>query len=336
VGAAVLIVSVTGLLRLCARYVPVPVVKGIQLGAGLSLIIGAGSTLLTRLGWFYPVLDNKIWASLAFLALLATQKLPRFPYALYVTIIALVFASILTATSHEYNRFPQFNIWHPSVRVPSYFPEALQMAVGQLPLTLLNSVIAVSALSADLLPERPTPSVTAMGISVGLMNLTGTFLGAMPVCHGAGGLAAQYRFGARSGASVIMLGLFKLFIGLFLGRSLRDLLRNFPKSLLGVMVVAAGLELAKAGSSINNGAADLWESAAESDGPDLLAAFRRHREPSEEEKMERWTIMLITAAGILAFHNDAVGFIAGMLCYWSYRLPEWMSRWNGRHRGISL
>ncbi|MCF7643722.1 putative sulfate/molybdate transporter, partial [Acinetobacter johnsonii] len=81
--------------------------------------------------------------------------------------------------------------------------------IGQLPLTTLNSIIAVSALAADLLPDLPTPSVTSIGLSVALMNLTGTWFGAMPVCHGAGGLAAQFRFGARSGASVILLGLLK-------------------------------------------------------------------------------------------------------------------------------
>ena len=31
----------------------------------------------------------------------------------------------------------------------------------------------------------------------------------IPMCHGAGGLAAQYRFGARTGGSVIMLGALK-------------------------------------------------------------------------------------------------------------------------------
>ncbi len=90
------------------------------------------------------------------------------------------------------------------------------------------------------------------------MNLIGGWFGAMPVCHGSGGLAAQYRFGARSGSSIILLGLFKILLGLVCGESLVGLLRRYPKSLLGVMVLAAGLELAKVGESLNYGARDLW------------------------------------------------------------------------------
>ena len=60
----------------------------------------------------------------------------------------------------------------------------------QLPLTALNSVVAVCQLSGDLFPGREArPAFVAA--SVGLMNLVGPWLGALPVCHGAGGLAAQ-------------------------------------------------------------------------------------------------------------------------------------------------
>lgn len=138
----------------------------------------------------------------------------------------------------------------------------------------------------------------------------------MPVCHGSGGLAAQYRFGARSGASIIILGLFKMAMGLVFGESLVSLLRQYPKSLLGVMVLAAGVELAKVGESLNNGARDLWEAA----GPGALGGGGlEQRTLTEEERRQRWTVMLMTIGGLLAFKNDAVGFAAGMLCHWSYR-----------------
>ncbi|KAM0567360.1 hypothetical protein ACHAPW_006884 [Verticillium nonalfalfae] len=221
VGLAVLLMSLTGFLQRFSAAVPIPIVKGIQLGAGLSLVMAAGSKIAGSHDRT-PLLDYA-----AFVALVATQTMPRFPYALCL------------------------RLWEPRYVLGFYDPtrstEAMAMALGQLPLTTLNSVIAVSALATDLLPNMPTPSVTSMGISVGLMNLTGSWFGAMPVCHGAGGLAAQYRFGARSGASVVMLGLFKLLLGLFFGRSLINLLAEYPQSLLGIMVIAAGLELVKVG-----------------------------------------------------------------------------------------
>ena len=64
--------------------------------------------------------------------------------------------------------------------------------VPQLPLTTLNSVVAVCQLSADLFPARPVQPVL-VSVSVGLMNMVGAWFGAMPCCHGAGGLAAQVR-----------------------------------------------------------------------------------------------------------------------------------------------
>jgi hypothetical protein len=155
----------------------------------------------------------------------------------------------------------------------------------------------------------------------------------MPVCHGSGGLAAQYRFGAKSGASVIILGLFKIILGLVFGESLAVLLRQYPKSLLGVMVLAAGLELARVGESLNYNARDLLEDPVAGDTLDTSEVCQEHpiqRSLSDKERMQRWTVMLMTIGGILAFKNDAVGFAAGILCHWSYQSTNLQARWEGR------
>lgn len=317
----VFVFSVTGLLRWFTKAIPTPVVKGIQVGAGLSLVISAGSSLFQPLGWTSPhAADNLIWCLFAFLALLLTLRFTRVPYALLVFVLGLILSFFITKRS----QLPHFKVWHIHTYVPSWAEfktGALEAGLGQIPLTTLNSVIAVSYLSADLLPHIPTPGVTAIGLSVALMNLVGGWFGAMPVCHGSGGLAAQYRFGARSGASVIILGIFKILLGIFFGETLVELIKAYPKSLLGVMVIAAGLELAKVGESLNHGARDLWDDA----GPGgisqgVLRAPRRQREVSDEERSQRWTVMLITVSGLLAFKNDGVGFLAGMLCHGVYQL----------------
>jgi MFS superfamily sulfate permease-like transporter len=61
--------------------------------------------------------------------------------------------------------------------------------------------------------------------------------------HGSGGLAGQYRFGARSGLSVIMLGAAKLLLGILFGSSLLGLLEAFPSSMLAVMLFISGVEV---------------------------------------------------------------------------------------------
>lgn len=328
VSAIILVMSVTGLLRWFVRVIPLPVVKGVQLGAGLSLVIGAGSSLLKPLHWIQPVLDNRLWAIVAFLALVCTQRLPRFPYALSFFILALIFATIGVVTSGH--TLPAFHIWRPSITIPTWIgghdAPALWMAIGQLPLTTLNSIIAVCQLSEELIPEVRAPSVTAMGLSVAAMNLTGGWFGAMPVCHGSGGLAAQYRFGARSGASIMMLGALKIILGILFGETIVGLLDHYPRSLLGIMVFAAGLELAKVGNSLNDGAPDLWEVAAGQ------AGGRTHRKLTQEERMQRWTVMLTTTGGLLAFRNDALGFLAGMLCHGAYKLSDQIEKRTARWR----
>lgn len=157
----------------------------------------------------------------------------------------------------------------------------------------------------------------------------------LKVCHGSGGLAAQYRFGARSGASIIILGLFKMLLGVFFGESLVGLLKVYPRALLGVMVLAAGLELAKVGESLNFGARDLWEVSESRTGPEdagievASGAPKRQRELTEEERRERWTVMFTTIGLLLAFKNDGVGFLAGMLCHWAYQSSKLWGAWKG-------
>ena len=110
-------------------------------------------------------------------------------------------------------------------------------------LTILNSVVAVTLLSREPFPGAPVtmPHVAA---SVGVMNAVGPWLGCMPCCHGAGGLAAQARFGARSGAAPMLLGAVKLAAGTAAGSSLLPLL------LLGVLLVFSGAELATTASKL--------------------------------------------------------------------------------------
>lgn len=308
--------SLTGILELINRWVPTPVVKGIQVGAGLSLVVAAGSNALPKLSWLGPNwADSRLWLLATFLALLALNLGPRaskIPFALLLTVFGLIFAIALTLQADQ--NLPGPRIWKPDSYIPRFNEwrtGILDAGIGQLPLTTLNSVIAVVALASDLLPNVPTPTVTAIGLSVSAMNLIGCWFGGMPTCHGSGGLAAQYRFGARSGASIIFLGLMKLFVGLVFGSSLTGLLDRFPTAFLTVMVIAAGLELVSVGESLNSitRARDLKQEGR----PDRI---------SDSESRERWTVMMITAGLLLAFKNDAVGFLAGLCCHYSYQLAH--------------
>lgn len=314
VAAAIGFLSLTGLIHWFTNRIPIPVIKGIQVGTGLSLTISAGS--------LYPhSTTNAVILLLAFLLLLATSPIRRIPYALLLILLGTI--SVLS-TSHFPSSPPA--IWHPQPSIPSphsFTKGILTAGIGQLPLTLLNSVIAVSFLAHDLFPTLSTPSPTSLGLSVVGINLVACWYGAMPVCHGSGGLAAQYRFGARSGASIVFLGLLKLLLGLFASEVALAVFNGFPKVLLCVLVIAAGMELVGVGESLNTARArDLSQG--------IVGKGEGEEVTTEEEGKRRWTVMFMTVAGVLAFRNDAVGFAAGMLCHWGFKVHD---RWEERRAG---
>ncbi|CZT25825.1 related to sulfate transporter [Ramularia collo-cygni] len=335
-GFAVLILSITGLLGWLHRVVPVAVVKGIQVGAGLSLVISAGTSLIKPLAWTFPTLDNRLWAIATFIFLLIASIYRQVPYALLVFAFGLVLAAAAIHPPSSPSLHSAF--WYPHFAIPSssaWKTGAIEAALPQLPLTTLNSVLAVTSLAASLFPNTPaTPSTTHIGLSVAIFNLIGCWFGAMPICHGSGGLAAQYRFGARSGSSIIILGIIKLLLGLFAGEAIIPLLQRFPKGLLGIMVLAAGVELAKVGQSVGD-ATDLWEQAEEDvNGTCIITS--EEKEAVEKERGERWIVMLITVAGCLAFKNDAVGFAAGLVWFWGLKTPALLERWYYGRGEISI
>ena len=332
--------SITGLLQWFTKRIPIPVIKGIQLGVGFSLIM-YGGTLITK-SFISP--ERVIVPFMAFVVLLWNPMYPRLPYALIIVLVGVFWALLNNLNAHCAKSPLRFGIWKPHPFVPSSYDfriGVMNAGLGQVPLTTLNSVIAVSFLSADLLPQVQTPSTTSLGLSVMAMNLIGCWFGSMPVCHGSGGLAAQYRFGARSGASIIFLGLIKLLLGLFAGPLAKGLFDHFPNHLLGIMVIAAGLELVNVGESLNTvGAMDLRQtSQSDTDGERFIYQESQNTmlEISDAEKHRRWTVMAITVGGILAFKNDAVGFLAGMLCHWSFTLQDgWRARRPQREGQIRL
>ena len=193
------LLSMSRLLEWFTRRIPIPVVKGIQIGAGFTLIMYAGTLLKVPTPFLQESVDWIIVAIIAFLLLLWNPLYPDIPYALAVVVIGGLW-TILDIGEYSYDDLPlRLGLWKPHAFVPSpsnFRTGALEAGLGQIPLTTLNSVIAVCFLSKDLLPNVRAPSITAVGLSVTAINLVGCWFGMMPVCHGSGGLAAQYRFGA--------------------------------------------------------------------------------------------------------------------------------------------
>jgi MFS superfamily sulfate permease-like transporter len=76
------------------------------------------------------------------------------------------------------------------------------------------------------------------------MNMLLAPFGAFPMCHGAGGLVVQHRFGARSWLAPALFGITMIALGLLFGPQALQLLMLIPLAAVGALLVFAGLDLA--------------------------------------------------------------------------------------------
>ncbi|KAM3376836.1 hypothetical protein P3S68_009249 [Capsicum galapagoense] len=173
------------------------------------------------------------------------------PSAFLIFLLGVVLAIIRGPKAVKGFKFGPSRIEVVSISKQAWKDGFVKGTIPQLPLSVLNSVIAVCKLSTDLFPEKREITATSVSMTVGLMNLIGCWLGAMPCCHGAGGLAGQYKFGGRSGGCVALLGVAKLVLGLVLGSSMVKVLTQFPVGVLGVLLLFAGIELAMCSRDMN-------------------------------------------------------------------------------------
>ncbi|KAF2297593.1 hypothetical protein GH714_000093 [Hevea brasiliensis] len=240
-AATLLILGATGLMSFFYSFIPLPVVRGVQLSQGLSFAFSAikyirynqdfiASKSTTPRSWLG--LDGLILAISAFLFLVLTNGFGGDNH---------------TIDDNDNNSLtrPQRRM-SKRLRVLSAIPSALIVFLFGLVLCFIRHPSIINDLKFD-----HELSATKVSVSVGVMNLVGCWFGAMPVCHGAGGLAGQYRFGARSGASVVFLGIGKLAIGLVFGNSFVKILSQFPIGILGVLLLFSGIELAMASKDMN-------------------------------------------------------------------------------------
>ena len=111
----------------------------------------------------------------------------------------------------------------------------------QVVLTITNAILATSLLTKDLFAKEVPPK--KFSTSIGLMNIFSVPFGGFPMCHGAGGLAGQYRYGARTGGANIYAGLIFLILALFF--SSPQVLSIIAVGVLGALLVFVGIEMCR-------------------------------------------------------------------------------------------
>ncbi|HTY90453.1 MAG TPA: putative sulfate/molybdate transporter [Methanocella sp.] len=241
VGVVFLFIGATGLIDYIAKIFPLSIIRGVQLGLALLLLLKGGQ-------YIYGDLLIGIAAVCIFsLSLLWNRDHDNlsFPGALIIFALGIAYGLYVHGIPPVSISLP-LELYVPGVS--EVLSGIYKAGIAQVPLTLTNAVLATSLLASDLFREKI--SNRKLCVTIGVTDLIAPLLGGLPMCHGAGGMAAHYRFGARTGGADIMIG--AIFVALsFIATS--AMLNVIPLGIMGTLLFFAGAELLR--SAIKT---DVW------------------------------------------------------------------------------
>lgn len=299
VGALMLVLGLTGLIDQVARIFSKPVIRGIQVTLGLLLFIkGIQFIIDSRVfmsGETMAVVPFNIFIGamgLAIAVMLFSNK--RFPAAIAVVLFGFVVG--LSLKTPEIVIGPQVS----ALQMPALGDlqaAFLLLVIPQIPLTISNSVISTSDLAKKYFKKRGRKAThRALCTGIGVANIGAGAFGGMPMCHGSGGLAAHYRFGARTGGCNLMIGGLFIALALLFGASATNVLGLIPLSILGVLLLFTGFQMMRLMSDL---------------------------------KGEKEFFVVLVIIGLTLAVNMTAGFIAGIVLYY---LLRWRTDEKGEGR----
>jgi len=264
IGAVLLIIGASNAMKVIGKFIPKSVVRGVQLSTGVLLMVGgvqlmlgtAKLQVLRQMAEPYLTLQSVgplpigiaigIVGGFATLLLLDNRRLPA---GLLVVCGGLILGVVVGTRDGLSGMRLDVNL--PEI-LPFGWPTKADftfaffaLVLPQIPMTLGNAVIAYADLSNEYFGDQ-SKKVTyrAACISMALANLASACIGGMPLCHGAGGLAAHYRFGARTAGSNLMIGAIFMALAILLGTHALAAIYLLPLAVLGILLLFAGSQLA--------------------------------------------------------------------------------------------
>ena len=225
--------GLTGIMTRFAKIIPHSVIRGIQVTLGIMLALEA-----------FKMLSG--WWMLGLISILVVIALRQNRYAPGAIILVLMGIGLMLYRG-ELQGIKLIGFQLPAITLftPAEIWQVMLLAgFAQIPLTATNAVISTSSLIGTYWPDRHV-SERKLSLNMGIMNLLSPFFGGMPLCHGAGGLAGQYYFGARTGGTNILEGLIEIALGLFFASSIAFIFASFPTAIIGAMMLMVGIEMFK-------------------------------------------------------------------------------------------
>jgi SulP family sulfate permease len=244
IGLFLLLLSAKGIADAIARIFTKTVVRSLQLGVGVLLVIAAEKLVRDPPALFrgtppspWPV----VLAALAFAGVLWSGHRRH-----YVLALALLGGGVTAAwiVAHPAIVGPSLSLPRPGLPDGASLGKAFfLLVIPQLPLTFGNAVVAVNDLAHRYFgPAAARVTASRVCLSCGVGNVASAVIGGMPMCHGAGGLTAHYRLGARTGWMNVLLGSAFVLLGLFFAPQILTFLGLLPVWALAAFLAYAGLQ----------------------------------------------------------------------------------------------
>lgn len=253
-GLFVLFLGTTGLIHIIGKYTPKSTIRGVQLGVGI-ILMGKGLRFMIEpdpnlvVQFIGPINTGIILGIIGMaltLLLLENRKVPP--------AVLVVFGGILLGLFiGKPLKLEDLKI---GFHIPRFFPYGMPswsdmiwvlpvLVLPQIPMTIGNAILSNTDVMHEYFGQRAhRASYRSIANSQGIADIISFVWGGIPMCHGAGGLAAMYRFGARTAAANLMIGGIFVSLGLFFGQNALHILNLLPLSILGVLLVFAGAQLA--------------------------------------------------------------------------------------------
>jgi sulfate permease, SulP family len=242
-AAAMALLALTGAAGWLATRFPIVLVRGIQASVAL-LLAKAAVELAERGNWAgLPPIDSALAVVMAVVCcvlLFAWGDAGRLPGSLLILGGGAVVGVAVSGLPSDVQLGPQ-SVGASLPDTAAFGTALTTLVLAQIPLTFGNSVVATVDAERSYFGERanrvkPRSVATSIAVSDGLAGL----IGGLPVCHGAGGVTAHYRLGARTAAATMFTGAMLLSLALIFGAALPAILtRLAPGALAGMLLFVA-------------------------------------------------------------------------------------------------
>jgi MFS superfamily sulfate permease-like transporter len=239
IGVTFLILGQLRLLDLAARAFPRAVIRGVQLTVGLLFLKIAWTLVTDTPKSFVDHVHSVSWTLPLAIAVIALALLfRRRPITLALVGVG---AAVMVWRAGDVALGPSA-LQLPHLDGHVFWTAFTVLAIPQIPLSFANSCLATSDAARTYFGDaakhvRPGRLATTLGAA----NIFSGVISGMPVCHGAGGLTAHVKFGARTGGAPLVMGAMLVTLAIVVGSGLAALLGAFPVAILAGLLATAGL-----------------------------------------------------------------------------------------------